>query len=86
VRRLDAAFFLSALGNGKRKKAASSRRTPKGRWGYKFPFLVKNLLRKPLAMPIDHCVGVGVITGLDYWLLRPPAQAGLVRNSPPVIK
>jgi len=29
VRRLDAAFFLSALGKGKRKKAASSRRTPK---------------------------------------------------------
>jgi len=46
VRRLDAAFFLSALGKGKRKKAASSRRTPKGRWGYKFPFLVNNLLRK----------------------------------------
>jgi len=33
-----------------------------------------------------YCVGVGVIAGVDYWLLRPPAQAGLVRNSPPVIK
>jgi len=49
VRRLDAAFFLSALGNEKRKKAASSRRTPKGRCCYKIPFLVKNLLRKHQA-------------------------------------
>jgi len=46
VRRLDAAFFLSTLGKGKRKKAASSRRTPKSRWRGKITFLVNNLLRK----------------------------------------